>query len=229
MKGLFLIERIKYLGMTVVGESDGGIIVGSIMKGYETSFSHGIHQMIDLLRLLSSLQRCRGCWRSHSTRRYDSPNERYQFRTYIEQWCSTTPTWDCKRCQVIHQRDCLACHSHAYGILFRSIKLVIAKRWNDHQGIMDDSESQGYFPLPHPSLMNNNARQDPIRPIDPRQWVAQTNAVLMRRRSSLSPPPAASSTLSSSPPHSPCQNNSGKSKSCPSHITPPNNFRRTFV
>ena len=29
-----LLERIKYLGMTVVGESDGGIIVGSIMKGY---------------------------------------------------------------------------------------------------------------------------------------------------------------------------------------------------
>ena len=29
----FLLERIKYLGMTVVGESDGGIIVGSIMKG----------------------------------------------------------------------------------------------------------------------------------------------------------------------------------------------------
>lgn len=47
---------------------------------------------------------------------------------------------------------------------------------------------------------NNHARQDPIRPIDPRQWVAQTNAVLMRRRTSLSPPPvAASSTLSSSP------------------------------
>jgi hypothetical protein len=47
--------------------------------------------------------------------------------------------------------------------------------------------------------MNNNVRQDSIRPIDPRQWVAQTNAVLMRRRSSLSPlPPAASSTLSSS-------------------------------
>lgn len=30
----FYLERIKYLGMTVVGESDGGIIVGSIMKGY---------------------------------------------------------------------------------------------------------------------------------------------------------------------------------------------------
>ena len=31
------LERIKYLGMTVVGESDGGIIVGSIMKGYVES------------------------------------------------------------------------------------------------------------------------------------------------------------------------------------------------
>jgi hypothetical protein len=34
IKYIFYIERIKYLGMTVVGESDGGIIVGSIMKGY---------------------------------------------------------------------------------------------------------------------------------------------------------------------------------------------------
>jgi hypothetical protein len=95
--------------------------------------------------------------------------------------------------------------------IFRSIKLVIAKRWNDH-GLMDDDESQGYFPLPHQAIMNNNARQDPIRPIDPRQWVVQTNALLLRRRSSLSPPPPASSTLSSSPSNSP-QNNSGiKSK-----------------
>lgn len=75
----------------------------------------------------------------------------------------------------------------------------------------DDNESNSYFPLPHQAIINNNARQDPIRPIDPRQWVAQTNAVFMRRRSSLSPPPAASSTLSSSPSNSP--HNSGvKSK-----------------
>jgi hypothetical protein len=96
----------------------------------------------------------------------------------------------------------------------RSIKLVIAKRWNDHHGIMDgDGDSQGYFPLPHPALMhNNNPRQAPIRPIDPRQWVAQTNAVLLRRRSSLSPPPAASSTLSSSSSsQSPYENHHGKS------------------
>lgn len=67
----------------------------------------------------------------------------------------------------------------------------------------------GYFPLPNQAIINNNARQDPIRPIDPRQWVAQTNAVLMRRRSSLSPPhPAVSSTLSSSSSSSP-PNNSG--------------------
>ncbi|CAF4395875.1 unnamed protein product, partial [Adineta steineri] len=90
----------------------------------------------------------------------------------------------------------------------KSIKLVIAKRWNDHNGLLDDDESNGYFPLPHQVIMNNNARQDPIRPIDPRQWVAQTNAVLLRRHSSLSPPPAASSTLSSSPSNSP-HNSSG--------------------
>jgi hypothetical protein len=62
--------------------------------------------------------------------------------------------------------------------------------------------------------MNNNARQDPIRPIDPRQWIAQTNAVLMRRRSSLSPPPpaAASSTLSSSPSNSPHHHSGIQSK-----------------
>ncbi len=59
--------------------------------------------------------------------------------------------------------------------------------------------------------MNNNARQDAIRPIDPRQWIAQTNAVFMRR-SSLSPPPAASSTLSSSPLNSPHNNSGIKSK-----------------
>ena len=76
---------------------------------------------------------------------------------------------------------------------------------------MDDDESQGYFPLPHPAVMANHARQDPIRPIDPRQWIAQTNAVLLRRRSSLSPPPAASSTLSSSPPQSPADRQRGKS------------------
>lgn len=95
--------------------------------------------------------------------------------------------------------------------LIRSIKLVIAKRWNDH-GIMDDDESQGYFPLPHPAIMANRARQDQIRPIDPRQWVAQTNAALLRRRSSLSPPPAASSTLSSSPSQSPGDRQRGKSE-----------------
>jgi hypothetical protein len=78
---------------------------------------------------------------------------------------------------------------------------------------MDDDESNGYFPLPHQAIMNNNARQDPIRPIDPRQWVVQTNAVLMRRRSSLSPPPpAASSTLSSSPSNSPHNNSGVKSR-----------------
>jgi hypothetical protein len=97
--------------------------------------------------------------------------------------------------------------------MFRSIKLVIAKRWNDHRGLMEDDESHGYFPFPHQAVVNNNARQDSIRPIDPRQWVAQTNAVLMRRRSSLSPPPgAASSTLSSSPPNSPNDNHGVKSK-----------------
>ena len=37
MANHLLLERIKYLGMTVVGESDGGIIVGSIMKGYVQS------------------------------------------------------------------------------------------------------------------------------------------------------------------------------------------------
>ena len=105
----------------------------------------------------------------------------------------------------------------------RSIKLVIAKRWNDHYGLVDDEESHGYFPLPHQAVVNTNARQDPIRPIDPRQWIVQTNAVFMRRRSSLSPPPAASSTLSSSPPHSPCENHGVKSKSSHtvgSHLTP---------
>jgi hypothetical protein len=62
-------------------------------------------------------------------------------------------------------------------------------------------------------MINNNARQDSIRPIDPRQWIAQTNAVLMRRRSSLSPPPpAASSTLSSSPSNSPHNHRGVKSK-----------------
>jgi hypothetical protein len=76
----------------------------------------------------------------------------------------------------------------------------------------DDDESNAYFPLPHQAIMNNNARQDPIRPIDPRQWIAQTNAVFMRRRSSLSPPPPASSTLSSSPSNSPQNNNDIKSK-----------------
>jgi hypothetical protein len=98
--------------------------------------------------------------------------------------------------------------------IFRSIKLVIAKRWNDHHGLMDDDddESNAYFPLPHQAIMNNNARQDPIRPIDPRQWIAQTNALFMRRRSSLSPPPPASSTLSSSPSNSPQNNNDIKSK-----------------
>ena len=91
--------------------------------------------------------------------------------------------------------------------------MVIAKRWNDHAGFVDDNESQGYFPYPHQAMMNNHARQDPIRPIDPRQWVAQTNAVLMRRRTSLSPPPpAASSTLSSSPSHSPHNPHGIKSK-----------------
>ena len=91
---------------------------------------------------------------------------------------------------------------------------MIAKRWNDHHELMDDDASQGYFPLPHPALMNNNnPRQDAIRPIDPRQWIAQTNAVLMRRRNSLSPPPVASSTLSSSPSHSPNNSNQGKSES----------------
>jgi hypothetical protein len=96
--------------------------------------------------------------------------------------------------------------------IFRTIKLVIAKRWNDHQGLMDDDESNGYFPLPHQAIMNTNTRQDPIRPIDPRQWIAQTNAVLMRRRSSLSPPPVASSTLSSSPSNSPHNNSGVKSR-----------------
>jgi hypothetical protein len=61
-------------------------------------------------------------------------------------------------------------------------------------------------------MNNNNVRQDQIRPIDPRQWIAQTNAVFMRRRSSLSPPPAASSTLSSSPSNSPHNNSGIKSK-----------------
>lgn len=91
--------------------------------------------------------------------------------------------------------------------------MVIAKRWNDHAGLIDDNESQGYFPFPQQAMMNNHARQDPIRPIDPRQWVAQTNAVLMRRRTSLSPPPpAASSTLSSSSSQSPHNSHGIKSK-----------------
>ena len=62
--------------------------------------------------------------------------------------------------------------------------------------------------------MNNNIRQDPIRPIDPRQWVAQTNAVLMRRRSSFSPLPVVNSVLSSSSSssNSPHNNSGIKSK-----------------
>lgn len=160
------LERIKYLGMTVVGESDGGIIVGSIMKGGAVD-ADGRIQPGDMILQMNDI----------SFEHISNSDAVRLLRETVK---------DAK-----------------------SIKLVIAKRWNDH-GIMDDDESQGYFPLPHPAVMANHARQDPIRPIDPRQWIAQTNAVLLRRRSSLSPPPAASSTLSSSPPQSPADRQRGK-------------------
>ena len=149
------------------------------------------------------VQRCCWCRWSYSTRRHDSSNEWYQFWTYLKQWCCTSPTWNCQRCQVKNLVRIYFFKQWKHCPSSRSIKLVIAKRWNDHHGLLDDNESDAYFPLPHQAIMNNNARQDPIRPIDPRQWVAQTNAVLMRRRTSLSPPRlAANSTLSSSSPSS---------------------------
>ncbi|UJR27937.1 hypothetical protein I4U23_009197 [Adineta vaga] len=167
------LERIKYLGMTVVGESDGGIIVGSIMKGGAVD-ADGRIQPGDMILQMNDI----------SFEHISNSDAVRLLRETVK---------DAK-----------------------SIKLVIAKRWNDHHGFMDDDESDGYFPLPHQAIMNNNnknnnPRQDPIRPIDPRQWVAQTNAVFMRRRSSLSPPPVASSTLSSSPSNSP-HNHSGVKK-----------------
>ncbi|CAF0859782.1 unnamed protein product [Adineta steineri] len=162
------LERIKYLGMTVVGESDGGIIVGSIMKGGAVD-ADGRIQPGDMILQMNDV----------SFEHISNSDAVRLLRETVK---------DAK-----------------------SIKLVIAKRWNDHNGLLDDDESNGYFPLPHQVIMNNNARQDPIRPIDPRQWVAQTNAVLLRRHSSLSPPPAASSTLSSSPSNSP-HNSSGIKK-----------------
>jgi segment polarity protein dishevelled len=150
------LERIKYLGMTVVGESDGGIIVGSIMKGGAVD-ADGRIQPGDMILQMNDI----------SFEHISNSDAVRLLRETVK---------DAK-----------------------SIKLVIAKRWNDHQGLLDDDDSHGYYPFPHQAVMNNNVRQDPIRPIDPRQWIAQTNAVLMRRRSSLSPlPPAASSTLSSS-------------------------------
>lgn len=150
------LERIKYLGMTVVGESDGGIIVGSIMKGGAVD-ADGRIQPGDMILQMNDI----------SFEHISNSDAVRLLRDTVK---------DAK-----------------------SIKLVIAKRWNDHHGLLDDNESDAYFPFPHQAMMNNNARQDPIRPIDPRQWVAQTNAVLMRRRTSLSPPRlAANSTLSSS-------------------------------
>ncbi|CAF0934614.1 unnamed protein product [Rotaria sp. Silwood1] len=163
------LERIKYLGMTVVGESDGGIIVGSIMKGGAVD-ADGRIQPGDMILQMNDI----------SFEHISNSDAVRLLRETVK---------DAK-----------------------SIKLVIAKRWNDHHGIINDDEMNGYFPFPHQAMMNNNTRQEPIRPIDPRQWVAQTNAVLMRRRSSLSPPPpAASSTLSSSSSNSP-HNNSGIKK-----------------
>ncbi|CAF3558926.1 unnamed protein product [Rotaria sordida] len=162
------LERIKYLGMTVVGESDGGIIVGSIMKGGAVD-ADGRIQPGDMILQMNDI----------SFEHISNSDAVRLLRETVK---------DAK-----------------------SIKLVIAKRWNDHYGIINDDEMNGYFPFPHQAVMNNNTRQEPILPIDPRQWVAQTNAVLMRRRSSLSPPPAVSSTLSSSSSNSP-HNNSGIKK-----------------
>ncbi|CAF2134174.1 unnamed protein product [Rotaria magnacalcarata] len=156
------LERIKYLGMTVVGESDGGIIVGSIMKGGAVD-ADGRIQPGDMILQMNDI----------SFEHISNSDAVRLLRETVK---------DAK-----------------------SIKLVIAKRWNDHHGLINDDEMNGYFPFQHQAARNNNTRQDPIRPIDPRQWIAQTNAVLMRRRSSLSPPPppAVSSTLSSSSSNSP--------------------------
>ncbi|CAF5108944.1 unnamed protein product [Rotaria magnacalcarata] len=166
-----VLKRIKYLGMTVVGESDGGIIVGSIMKGGAVD-ADGRIQPGDMILQMNDI----------SFEHISNSDAVRLLRETVK---------DAK-----------------------SIKLVIAKRWNDHHGLINDDEMNGYFPFQHQAARNNNTRQDPIRPIDPRQWIAQTNAVLMRRRSSLSPPPppAVSSTLSSSSSNSPHTTSGVKSK-----------------